>query len=106
VADYIFVLFVVTLSLFWYVLLLHLSLLIYMHYPIHVALTTFIRLLHYFVMFLLGICAVLAAPASLQLSAVIDCCCTASSCLCGYWLYTYGTSQHPLKMMQAYGGKT
>lgn len=36
----------------------------------------------YFVMFLLCICTVLAAPASLQLSVVIDCCCLVCSCLC------------------------
>lgn len=42
----------------------------------------------YFVMFLLCICTVLAAPASLQVSVVIDCCCLVSSCLCVNCLYT------------------
>lgn len=60
---------------FCYVLLLHISLFIFMHYPIHVALTSFIRLLHHL------FCYVFA----------VYLCCVGCSCFtasfCGYWLW-------------------
>lgn len=63
---------------FWYVLLLHISLIISMHCRIHVALTAFIRLLHCLFGFVFAVYL----------------CCVGCSCFtatfCGYWVLLPG----------------
>jgi len=92
VADYIFVLFVVTFSFAMYCYFIFLYLfLCTIPFMLHSLLSSDYYTI-YFVMFLLCICAVLAVPASLHLSVVIDCGCLIFSYLCVDLLYTCGKS--------------